>query len=104
MPNLTCSADGVYVWARGTAQSRLDAVTNPRPHPCSGDSPDKANHRSVPVPRRLWKRERIVRLEQQPEWKERRAQLGATALSVYRRDMPVVRAARRRDNKKLPKQ
>jgi hypothetical protein len=61
-------------------------------------------HLAVPVPRRLWKRERIVQLEQQPEWKERRAQMDATALAVYDRDMAAVRAARPRNHKRWAKQ
>jgi hypothetical protein len=106
MPNPTLvSAPTAYMFGRealrnrGWTQSQINA---PTPDPVI--PPDKTNHLAAPVPRRLWKRERIIQLEQQPEWKERRARMDATALTAYGRDMPAVRAARRRDNKKWPQQ
>jgi ribonuclease HI len=46
---------------------------------------DKTHYPAVLLPRRLCKRETVIQLEQQPEWKERRPRMDATALTTYGR-------------------
>jgi hypothetical protein len=106
MPNLTLvSVPTAYMFGRevlrnrGGRQSQINALT-----PDLVTPPGKTNRLAVLLPRRVWKRERIIQFDQQPEWKARRAQMDATAWAMYGRDMPAVCAARRRDNKKWPKQ
>jgi hypothetical protein len=45
--------------------------------------------------RRLWDRQRVEQIDQQPEWRERRAKLDAAILAEFGLDQAAVRAKRR---------
>jgi hypothetical protein len=48
-------------------------------------------------PRRLWDRQRVEQIDQQPEWKERRAKLDATIMAEFKLDQAAARARRLAD-------
>jgi hypothetical protein len=57
--------------------------------------PTKTNH--LIESRRLWDRQRVEQIDQQSEWKERRAELDAAILAEFGRDQAAARAKRLAD-------
>jgi hypothetical protein len=57
--------------------------------------PSETNH--LIESRRLWDRQRVEQIDQQPEWKERRAELDTAILAEFGLDQAEARAKRLAD-------